>query len=153
MLGYLEDIVDGKLILRDNAADNIAHADQFSENIKQMIDGYIEKAGLELPPLEQDPADEPDLDFSSVNHIERLNLEEADIKAVIWTTGFIANFDWIHLPVLDNEGIPIHTRGISPVPGIYFLGFPWLHSRKSGIINGIEEDAGYLFEDIRKRLG
>lgn len=34
----------------------------------------------------------------------------------------------------------------------YFLGFPWLHTRKSGILYGVEEDAAYLAEVIENRL-
>ena len=59
--------------------------------------------------------------------------------------------DWIHARVTDENGRPIHKRGISPVPGIYFLGFPWLHSRKSGIIHGIDEDTRFIAEAIVAR--
>jgi putative flavoprotein involved in K+ transport len=46
----------------------------------------------------------------------------------------------------------MHQRGISPVPGLYFIGFPWLISRKSGIIYGIEEDAQHIADAIAKQL-
>jgi putative flavoprotein involved in K+ transport len=71
---------------------------------------------------------------------------------IIWATGFTAQFDWLHLPVLDAEGIPVSQRGISRVPGLYFLGFPWLNSRKSGIIYGVEEDARYVAAAIKEHL-
>lgn len=51
----------------------------------------------------------------------------------------------------DGDGRALHQRGIYPVPGIYFLGFPWLHSRKSGIIHGIDEDARFIAETIAAR--
>ncbi|MFO7700751.1 MAG: hypothetical protein R6W79_09135 [Acidimicrobiia bacterium] len=35
----------------------------------------------------------------------------------------------------------MHSNGISKVPGIYFIGFPWLSKRTSGVILGIDEDA------------
>ena len=38
------------------------------------------------------------------------------------------------------------------MPGLYFLGFPWLNSRKSGIIYGVEEDARYINAAITERL-
>jgi putative flavoprotein involved in K+ transport len=56
------------------------------------------------------------------------------------------------LPVLNAEGKPIYQRGVSPVRGLYFIGFPWLNSRKSGIIYGIEEDAGYIADAISEQL-
>ena len=71
---------------------------------------------------------------------------------MIWATGFTADFSWIHLPVLDSSGMPIHERGISPVRGLYFVGFPWLSTRKSGIIYGIGEDAEYVANAIFEQL-
>jgi len=56
------------------------------------------------------------------------------------------------VPALDVEGKPIHERGISPVRGLYFVGFPWLNSRKSGIIYGIEEDTHYIAGAIAQQL-
>jgi hypothetical protein len=38
------------------------------------------------------------------------------------------------------------------LPGIFFVGFPWLHSRKSGIILGIEEDSRYVASAIAELL-
>ena len=64
----------------------------------------------------------------------------------------MGDFGWIHLPVFDPDGNPIHQRGISPLKGVYFLGFPWLNSRKSGIIYGIKEDAGYIAGAISEQL-
>jgi putative flavoprotein involved in K+ transport len=81
-----------------------------------------------------------------------LDLYEAKISTIIWATGFQADFNWVHLPVLDSQGLPIHQRGISPVHGLYFIGFPWLISRKSGIIYGIEHDANYITSVISEQL-
>jgi putative flavoprotein involved in K+ transport len=39
------------------------------------------------------------------------------------------------------------------VHGIYFVGFPWLHRRKSGIICGVEEDASHVVDHITAGLG
>jgi putative flavoprotein involved in K+ transport len=48
--------------------------------------------------------------------------------------------------------MPIHERGVSPVPGLYFIGFPWLNSRKSGLIYGITEDAERIVNAIAEQL-
>ena len=71
---------------------------------------------------------------------------------MIWATGFSADFSWIHLPMLDQRNQPVHRGGISPVPGLYFLGFPWLNSRKSGILYGVEEDARRITDSINAYL-
>jgi putative flavoprotein involved in K+ transport len=120
--------------------------------LKDGIDAYLAKVKITPPPLEEDPADAPDRQAECVSPLRRLNLREAMVSTVIWATGFTSDFSWIHLPVLDAEGRPIFERGISPVRGLYFIGFPWLNSRKSGIIFGIEEDARYIAGAIAEQL-
>jgi putative flavoprotein involved in K+ transport len=46
--------------------------------------------------------------------------------------------------VLDGRGRPIQQRGVSPVPGLYFLGLHWMHTFKSGLLSGVGADAEYL---------
>ena len=55
------------------------------------------------------------------------------------------------MPVFDGSGAPAHERGISPSPGLYFLGLPWLHTWRSGRFCGVAVDADYLAEAIRLR--
>ena len=152
LLGRLREVDGGSLVLGDEAAANVHYADEFSQTMKNRIDAYLEKAGITPPPIEEDPADEPDLQADCVSPLRRLNLQQANISTIIWATGFTSDFSWIHLPVLDNNGMPIHQRGISPVSGLYFIGFPWLNSRKSGIIYGIEEDAQFIANAIKDQL-
>ncbi len=148
ILGRLLDVQEGSLFLDDNAAEHVRYADDFSRRMKENVDAYLRDSGKELPPLEEDPADAPDRCAACAYSLTRLSLGEAGISAVIWATGFTGNFSWINLPILDERGHPAHYRGISPVPGLYFLGFPWLNSRKSGIIYGIEEDARRISEVV-----
>jgi len=144
ILGRLLDVDAGTLVLSDEAPAHVRFADEFSQRLKNGIEAYLEKAGITPPPLEDDPVDAPDPQAECVSPLRRLNLREAKVTTVVWATGFTADFSWIHLPVLDAEGKPIHQRGVSLVRGLYFIGFPWLNSRKSGIIYGIEEDAEYI---------
>ena len=46
----------------------------------------------------------------------------------------------------------MHEEGVSAAPGLYFLGFPWLRNRKSGIIYGIADDAAHIADAIARRL-
>ena len=152
ILGRLLDVEADTLVLGDDAATNVHFADEFSKRMKDRIDAYLEKAGSTPPPIEADPADEPDPQAECVSPLRRLNLLDAKISTVIWSTGFTGDFSWLHLPVLDPGGKPMHRRGVSPVPGLYFLGFPWLNSRKSGIIYGVGEDAHYIADAIAEQL-
>jgi len=152
ILGRLHDIQDGMLILGDEAAANVRHGDEISQHFKDEVDAYIEKIGIEPPPLEDDPADVPDPEARCASSMRRLNLTDANVNAIIWATGFTGNFSWVHLPVFDPDGMPIHQRGVSPVPGVYFIGFPWLSKRKSGTIYGVEADARYIASVLAKQL-
>jgi putative flavoprotein involved in K+ transport len=152
ILGHLQDADAGTLILSDEAAANVHFADEFSQKWKNLIDAYLQKTGIKPPPLEDDPADAPDPYAECVSPLRSLNLNDAKVSTVIWATGFTADFSWIHLPVIDAEGTLIHQRGVSPVRGLYFVGFPWLNSRKSGIIYGIMEDAQYIADAIAEQL-
>jgi putative flavoprotein involved in K+ transport len=152
ILGRLLDIEADTLVLGDEAAANVHFADEFSKRMKDRIDAYLEKAGMTPAPIEDDLADEPDPQAACVSPLRRLNLLDAKIGTVIWSTGFTGDLSWLHLPVLDADGKPVHQRGISPVAGLYFLGFPWLNSRKSGILYGAGEDARYVVDSIAKQL-
>lgn len=152
ILGRLLDVQHGDLILGEDAAANVHFADEFSQRMKADVDAYLGKSGSELPPLQEDPADVPDPQAGCAYSLPILSLGEAGVSTVIWATGFSADFSWVHLPVLDQRNQPVHRGGISPVPGLYFLGFPWLNSRKSGIIYGIEEDARRITDSINEYL-
>jgi putative flavoprotein involved in K+ transport len=152
ILGRLVDVESDTLKLGDEAAAHVRFADEFSKKVKDGVDEYLAKSGITPPPLEADPADVADPQAECVSELRQLNLRQAEVSTVIWATGFTGDFSWIHLPVLNDEGRPIHERGISPIRGLYFLGLPWLNKRKSGIVFGIDEDAQYIASAITQRL-
>jgi putative flavoprotein involved in K+ transport len=79
-----------------------------------------------------------------------LDLADANIKTVIWGTGFRADFSMVEVPVFDGRGYPGHKRGVTAVPGLYFIGLGWLWTWGSGRFSGIAEDAGYIAASIGK---
>src|SRR5262249_51205464 len=80
--------------------------------------------------------------------LSELDLKAADITNVIWATGYSFDFSTIKLPVVDGDGFPIQTRGVSAYPGLFFVGLPWLHTAKSGLIYGVGEDASFIADRI-----
>jgi putative flavoprotein involved in K+ transport len=73
-----------------------------------------------------------------------------DVRNVIWCSGFSGGFDWIDLPVLDDQGYPRHESGFVPDhPGLYFLGLPFLHSMSSSMIGGVGRDAARIAKAMR----
>lgn len=152
ILGRLEDVEGTTLILGEDAAAHVHYGDEVSRKRLEAIDDYIAKTGITPPPPEDDPADLPDPGAECASTLRQLDLRTSGVSAIIWATGFTGDFSWIHLPAFDDQGRPIHERGISPVRGLYFVGFPWLNSRKSGILYGIAEDAGHIAAAIAQQL-
>jgi putative flavoprotein involved in K+ transport len=76
-----------------------------------------------------------------------------DIDNVIWCTGFDPTFSWVHLPVFDNEGLPIHERGVvKSMPGLYFVGLHFLYSLSSDTLMGIGRDAKYIADAVEAEM-
>jgi putative flavoprotein involved in K+ transport len=73
---------------------------------------------------------------------------ELDVDAVIWATGYRPDHSWIELPVRDPEGRVRHRRGVTDVPGLYFLGLSWQHTRGSGLLGWVKDDAKFIAAQI-----
>ncbi|KAA9000531.1 MSMEG_0569 family flavin-dependent oxidoreductase [Affinibrenneria salicis] len=139
LYGRLTDYRDGRLIVADDLAHNLDDADAASQKIKDGIDEWIAQQGIDAPvePRYQPP-------WRPENPPTAIDLNRTDISTIIWAVGFDSDFSWIEAPAFDNHGYPVHTRGRSTVPGLYFLGLPWLWTWGSGRFEGVGEDAEYL---------
>ena len=82
------------------------------------------------------------------NPVLSLDLAKAGITAIVWATGYAVDFGWLKVDSFDAKGTPLHDRGISKVPGLYFVGLSWLTRRASPFIWGVWQDAKNLAEDI-----
>jgi len=123
LYGKLVELDDGKFLVAEDLTECLDNADKTSESIKNSIDAFISKNGIYAPI-------EPRYNRLWAPKAERgtLDYREAGITSIIWCIGFRADFSWIKLPVIDNRGSPVHDRGVTGVPGLYFLGLPWLHT-------------------------
>lgn len=74
-----------------------------------------------------------------------------DVANVVWATGFVHEYPWIQLerPVIGEDGWPQQTRGASTaVPGLYFLGVPYMQSMGSPLIGGVGRDARRVVDSL-----
>lgn len=149
LMGRLLDVDGYNLKLKPDLMDSIHFADEKSSAFKHAIDIFIQRGGITAPPPGPDPGEPALPDLSGSDRLDSLDLHETGISCVIWCTGFDANWDWLKAGLFDGQGQPQHYNGISGLPGLYFIGFPWLSKRKSGTIYGISEDAGRIVEHIR----
>jgi putative flavoprotein involved in K+ transport len=74
-----------------------------------------------------------------------------DVDAVVWATGFGLDHSWIDLPVADEGGALRHRRGVTDVPGLYFVGLPWQHTRGSAILGWVADDAEFIAARVAER--
>jgi putative flavoprotein involved in K+ transport len=150
LLGRVESVNGKTLSLRPDLLDSAEFADERCALIKNAIDQAIAAHDIDAPAAEPDPYEPPMPDLGGSEMIETLDLGEAGVGTIIWCTGFRGNFSWIEHDIFDARGMPRHSRGVSDVEGLYFVGFPWLSKRKSGILYGVAEDAGHVVNTIIK---
>jgi len=144
LLGHVCDARDGRLIIAADLSETLAKVDEFETNAVKMIDDYIARTGLNVP-TETIPKLR---DGYAQEFFTELDLKIAGITTIVWATGYTFDFRLVKLPVVDTDGYPIQKRGVSDYEGLYFVGMPWLHNRRSGILFGVGDDAAYLAAHI-----
>ena len=77
-----------------------------------------------------------------------------DVANVVWCTGFRNEWSWIRAPLpIGDDGYPEQSRGVvTSLPGLYFVGMPFLHSFASMLILGAGRDGKRVAEHIAARM-
>jgi putative flavoprotein involved in K+ transport len=147
LLGRLEGVENGIVKLSSDLHDNLAAADRAEAEFVASVDAFIAatdmSASEETLPVLRDGFDQ--------EIKTELDLKAAGITNVIWATGYSFDFSMVKLPVTDGDGFPLQMRGVTAFPGLFFVGLPWLHTAKSGLIYGLSEDAHYIADRIAER--
>lgn len=142
LLGRAIGVEGGTLSLRTDLAATLATGDRAYDEFTSWVEARLHRFdGLyddpEQRPVFAEPPEPPDT----------LPLDR--VSTVIWATGFRLDFErWVDLSIIDGDGYPIHRRGVTSVPGLYFTGLPWLHRLRSPFIRGAEEDARHIVNQI-----
>lgn len=141
--GHLTEITSDAMVFADDLEKSLDAADSVYNGINKIIDEWIAGNGIDAgEPSRYQPLWRP-TDY----HGSRL--DPTELAAVIWATGFIRDYRWLHAGVFDGSGHPHHLRGVTAVDGLYFIGLPWLHTWGSGRFAGLARDAEYLAERLR----
>lgn len=147
LFGLLSALEDDVLIFRPDLAAKLDTADAVYNRINASIDKYIEENAVSAPPGSMyQPVWQP------TQERERLDLRTAGISVIIWCIGFAPDFAYVDAGVFNGRGHPVHKRGITALPGLYFLGLPWLHTWGSGRFSGVARDAEYLVQRLGEGL-
>ncbi len=67
-----------------------------------------------------------------------------EVGVIIWATGYRPDYSWIGIPGVVQDGTVIHRRGVTHIPGLYFLGLSWQHTRGSALLGFVHHDAAHL---------
>ncbi|MBS0353633.1 MAG: NAD(P)-binding domain-containing protein [Proteobacteria bacterium] len=147
LLGTLQDMDGTEISLAPDMHDNLAVADRFEAGLLRQIDQLVAMRQLDLPEESLPAGDEG---FAQ-SQPDRIDLAAEGITTVIWATGYGFDFSLVRFPVFDEDGYPQQKRGVTAQEGLYFIGLPWLHNKRSGLLSGVGEDAAYVAEHIRAR--
>ena len=150
LLGRMERANNGVIEFAPDLAKRLAYGDASYTIFLDMVDAHVEARGLDMPKDPNARAVLPD-PLCLTEPMLRLDIGTAGIGAVIWATGYDFDFGWIELPVLNPRGEPVHIRGITGVPGLYFLGLQWLAKLNSSLLSGVGDDAAVLADHIATR--
>jgi putative flavoprotein involved in K+ transport len=74
-----------------------------------------------------------------------------DVANVIWCTGFRQDFSWIDVPIFTEDSKPMHERGVTSEPGLYFVGLDFLYAFTSENVGGVGRDARHIAKHIASR--
>ncbi len=147
LTGLTKAYSDGVLSFSDDLQANVAAGDENYMQLLDMADAYAARIGLDLPV-------EPDArqilpDPASLSHpLAAINLADEGVTSIIWATGFRQDFNWLKADAFNERGAPIHQRGVSVEPDVYFLGLPWQSRRGSSFLWGVWHDAKYVADQI-----
>jgi putative flavoprotein involved in K+ transport len=147
LYGLLQGLQEGCLQFAPGLTQALDHADQIYNGINAAIDKHIAAQGIEAPPPSvYEPV------WSPEQELAQLDIVAAGITSVVWCIGFQPDFQWLDAPVFNGRGQPVHQRGITQQPGLYFLGLPWQYTWGSGRFSGVARDALFLAEQIDAAL-
>jgi putative flavoprotein involved in K+ transport len=143
LLGRVQAAQGNQIMLAPDLEESLAKADAFAAHVMHEIDEYIEKTGMQVA-AKSTTGEVSSHGATPTKPVLTLNLHSAGISTVIWASGYQLDFGWVRLPVFDQTGYPVHRRGVTACPGLYFLGLHWLYKMKSGLLYGVGEDAAFI---------
>jgi putative flavoprotein involved in K+ transport len=146
VIGRVIGASDGTLAVARNANQVLDEADAAFAGFLAAARDYA-TANPDLDLSEEEPTGSAALP-AMVAEVDSLDLRREKVAAIVWATGYDYDYSWLRVPVLDPCGQPVQQRGVTQVPGLYFLGLHWMHTFKSGLLAGVGSDAEHLAEHM-----
>ncbi|MGB8407856.1 MAG: NAD(P)/FAD-dependent oxidoreductase [Mycobacterium sp.] len=147
LLGMAGAFDNGVMRFASDLRENIEAGDANYLSMLDEADAYVARNGLDLPEEPQARVLRPDPECVK-NPVLELDFAAAGITTIVWAVGFAFDYGWLQVDAFDENGKPVHQRGVSTEPGVYFLGLPWQSRRGSSFIWGVWHDAKYVADQI-----
>lgn len=139
LVGRFERAAGERARFAEDLEANLSFADTFfDDRMRPLFDKYAQLAGLDLPADDRVPF------RYAVPEVTELDLAAEGISSVVWTTGYAPDYAWLDVPVIGEFGAPRHTRGVTDVPGLTFIGLLFQLDNGSANLTGVARDAEYL---------
>ncbi|MHA2254354.1 MAG: flavin-containing monooxygenase, partial [Candidatus Kariarchaeaceae archaeon] len=133
LYGHIVDVSgDGRILeFTDDVHARIKFSDDVENKVLGLVDDSIENGTVEEPAWRNQMKNAYEQKVFT-----KLDLNEHNIKNVIWATGYNRDYSFIDVEgdVVDDMGFPIQKDGVSPHTGLYFIGMPWIRSPGSGVM-------------------
>ncbi|HJT94678.1 MAG TPA: MSMEG_0569 family flavin-dependent oxidoreductase [Mycobacterium sp.] len=143
LYGTLTDGKDSTLTFAPTLRTALDAADSVYNSICADIDAHIERKGITAPPPQRyTPVWEPETEPTTVD------LAAEGITCIVWAIGYRPDYRWIEASAFDGAGRPMQNRGVTTMPGLSFVGLPWMHTWGSGRFLGIDRDAQHIAATI-----
>jgi putative flavoprotein involved in K+ transport len=163
ILGSLQDVQKDQFIIASNRLDHVQHLTATYEASRDLIREWIASqpehvvatfAGGTLPEETCEPEYEPEPSLLEDNGPEQMSLQ--DCQGVIWCTGFTSSVQsYLYKLPTHVLAVDMNARTRSPdvlisetAPGLYYAGFPWVHTAGSAILLGFDADAKVLVDHL-----
>jgi len=153
LAGRLARVADGVAQFSGSLKNVIALADLKARRLLNTFDEWAAEQGLDAQlPAATDAErlvdtlvpDSPPLSVS---------LTDGSIRTIIWATGYVPDYSFLDIDVLDRKGQLKHDGGIvTASPGLYRIGLPVLRRRNSTFVNGAESDAREITDHLAAYL-
>ncbi|MAC80936.1 MAG: FAD-dependent oxidoreductase [Rhodobacteraceae bacterium] len=147
LVGMTAGYDNGRIRFAPDLADNLLAGDANCFSLMDEADAYVARNGIDLPeePTARQLAKDPDCVTAPLLD---LDLAKAGVTTILWATGYGVDYSWLQVDTFDDKGRPLHARGVSREPGVYFLGLPWQTRRGSAFIWGAWHDARFIADQI-----
>ncbi len=146
LAGHLESIDGGRLTFAPDLATLLRDGDEYARTFVRRVRDFARARGEMVPEPELANAWPADALPEPVRSIE---IARDRISTLVWCTGYRQDFSWIRVPgAISDAAAPYQREGVSPVPGLFFVGLHRGWHAADGTVLGAGWLAAHVAETI-----